>query len=370
MQVFHCQCGATLFFENTQCLKCKRALGYLPDRQIMSPLEPSPDADLWTAQSKGAKGQTYRKCGNYAQENVCNWMIPSADQATYCIACRLNKTIPDLSRPENREYWSKIEGAKRRLVYSLLGLGLPVVGKQEDDKNGLAFAFLADAAGGGGGEQTTRVMTGHDNGLITLNIAEADEIEREQVRRQVKEAYRTLLGHFRHESGHYYWDRLVRGTAFEEPCRKLFGDDRADYGEALKRHYESGNLNWQAQYISVYASSHPWEDWAETWAHYLHMFDTLETSSAVGISAGDGADDIIDARLFAMGELGRRPAGPRPGFTKILREWTWLSVALNELNRGMGMHDAYPFVLNEPVARKLQFVHDVIGRSAGPSKRQ
>ena len=368
MQIFRCRCGATVFFENTQCLKCKRALGYLPDRQIMSPLEPS-QANVFIAQITESAGPAYHQCRNYSDQNVCNWMIPAADQSPYCLACRLNKTIPDLGRPENREYWSKIEAAKRRLVYSLLHLGLPVVSKQEDDKNGLAFAFLADSGGGNGGEQTTRVMTGHDNGLITLNVAEADEIEREQVRRQVKEAYRTLLGHFRHESGHYYWDRLVRGTPLEGPFRKLFGDERADYGEALQRHYASGgNPSWQAQYISVYASSHPWEDWAETWAHYLHISDTLETSAAVGISAEEGADDIIDARLFSMGDLGRRPSGPRPGFAKILREWAWLSVALNELNRGMGMRDAYPFVLNEPVARKLQFVHDVIARSATPPK--
>jgi hypothetical protein len=335
----------------------------------MSPLEPSPDGSVWTAQSKEAKRQKYRKCSNYEKENVCNWMIPSTDQAPYCIACRLNKTIPDLNRKENREYWSKIEAAKRRLVYSLLDLGLPVVSKQQDDKNGLAFAFLADAGAAGGGEQTTRVMTGHDNGLITLNIAEADEIEREQVRRQVKEAYRTLLGHFRHESGHYYWDRLVRGTPFEAPFRKLFGDERTDYGEALKRHYgKGGDPNWQKQHISVYAASHPWEDWAETWAHYLHMSDTLETSAAFGISPHDTADDIIDARLFSMGAFGRRSSGPRPGFTKILRDWVWLSLALNELNRSMGMLDAYPFVLNEAVARKLQFVHDVIGRSASAPK--
>jgi hypothetical protein len=364
MKIFYCQCGATVFFENTQCLKCKRVLGYLPDRQVMSPLEPAADGELWTAQIEGAKGQPYRKCDNYARENVCNWMVPSSEGGPYCVACRLNKTIPNLSHPGNREHWSKIEAAKRRLVYSLLSMGLPVVSRQVDEKHGLAFAFLADA-GAGGGEQKTRVMTGHDNGLITLNIAEADEVEREQVRRQVKEAYRTLLGHFRHESGHYYWDQLVRGTPWEEPFRKLFGDERADYAAALARHYEGGgNPNWQTNFISVYASSHPWEDWAETWAHYLHMCDTLGTSSSLGISAQDAANEIIDARLFSMGEFGRRPSGPRPSFTKTLREWVWLSVALNELNRGMGIHDAYPFVLNEAVARKLQFVHDVIGRSA------
>jgi hypothetical protein len=368
MRAFHCQCGATVFFENTQCLKCKRALGFLPDRRTMSPLEPSKDGQTWTARADEANGQSYRKCENYAQENVCNWMIPAASEDKFCVACKLNQTIPDLSQPANREYWAKIETAKRRLVYSLLNLGLPVVSKLENAETGLAFDFLANPNQDQPSEAQTRVLTGHDHGLITLNIAEADEVEREQTRRQMNELYRTLLGHFRHESGHYYWDRLVKGTPFEEPFRKVFGDERADYAESLQAHYTSGGKpNWRSEYISVYASSHPWEDWAETWAHYLHMSDSLETSAVFGISAKDSADELIDARLF--GDFAQRPKGSRAAFNKLLREWVWLSLALNELNRAMGTRDAYPFVLNETVARKLEFVHDVVQKSATAKRK-
>jgi hypothetical protein len=92
-----------------------------------------------------------------------------------------------------------------------------------------------------------------------------------------------LLGHFRHEVGHYFWDRLVATDPHQlEEFRVLFGDDRQDYGEALKRHYDEGApANWQDTYISMYATMHPWEDFAETWAHYLHIVDTLETAGAL-----------------------------------------------------------------------------------------
>jgi hypothetical protein len=262
-------------------------------------------------------------------------------------------------------YWAQIEAAKRRLVYSCLALGLPLKSKREDEAGGLAFAFLANRPPAAGSTKPAdRVMTGHDKGLITLNIEEADEIEREQIRRQMKEAYRTLLGHFRHESGHYYWDRLVPGTRFEEPFRERFGDERQDYGEALRRFYTSGGpADWQNQFISVYAATHPWEDWAETWAHYLHMIDTLETARAFGMSEDKAGGPGIDEQHLRVRE-GDGGSLPSAGIAKLLKEWVWVSLALNELNRGMGVRDFYPFVMNEIVVRKLQFVHDVIGGSS------
>src|SRR5262249_19955298 len=158
--------------------------------------------------------------------------------------------------------------AKHRLAYQLLRMKLPVISKLQNEQTGLVFDFKAN----GSSHDSERVMTGHDNGVITINIQEADDIEREMARRQMDEVYRTLLGHFRHEIGHYYWDRLIANTSNLEKCKSLFGDDTLDYSKALQKHYNEGTPpNWNQNYISMYATTHPWEDWAETWAHYMHI---------------------------------------------------------------------------------------------------
>jgi hypothetical protein len=55
-------------------------------------------------------------------------------------------------------------------------------------------------------------------------------------------------------------------------------------------------------------------------------------------------------------------SGPRwdTGFDRILQNWLPLTYALNELNRGMGLPDLYPFVLSAPAIEKLRFVHEVL----------
>src|SRR5947209_8263056 len=273
MQLFECQgCHSALHFENTLCLNCGRAVGFLQDKFSMSALEGGPE----TYDALGADGRPYRYCDN-ARHVVCNWCVPAESGERLCEACRHNRTVPDLSIPQNVERWRKIELAKRYVFRSLLRWRLPHPTKVEDAENGLAFDFLGDVETGSGA--ATKVMTGHDNGLITLHVAEGDDAEREKRRTQLHEPYRTLVGHFRHEIGHYYWDRLVRDGAQLDPCRLLFGDERADYGEALQRHYNQGPpADWAIRFISSYASSHPWEDFAETWAHYLHIVDALETA--------------------------------------------------------------------------------------------
>ena len=372
MRIFDCQCGATIFFDNTHCLACHRELGYLPDERTLSSLEPSEGGALWRALAARPDSNVYRKCRNYADENVCNWMVAQGDTSPFCVACRLNDTIPLLDHPANRVYWARLEASKRYLVYSLLELGLPLTSKSDDAKHGLAFAFLADQPptdSPAGSPQ--KVLTGHNAGLITINVAEADEIEREQARRQMHESYRTLLGHFRHESGHYYWDRLIAGTSWQERGRALFGDETVDYGEALQRYYAAGPAaDWPTRFISAYASAHPWEDWAETWSHYLHMIDTLETSKAFGISSRQSADDIISRRIFEGTDYGRPSKLAPSSFAALVRDWVWLSLAINAVNRSMGMRDAYPFVLNKPIADKLEFVHDVIRSAHGESKKE
>jgi hypothetical protein len=327
MRVFHCQCGATVFFNNSMCLSCGDGLGFLPDVQEMASL-----GSAGTNEVKTPHGR-YHKCANYEREGVCNWMVKDGSSDELCQACRLNHVIPNLSEPENRVRWQEVEQAKRRLIYSINQLELPVISKSEDEARGLSFDIKADS-------EDERVLTGHSDGLITLNLSEADSAEREKMRLSLKERYRTLLGHFRHEIGHYFWDRLVADTERHDEFRALFGDERADYAEALKRHYASEpDPNYAESYISHYAASHPWEDFAETFAHYLHMIDTLETGEQYGFV---GASD------------------PNGDFEALMSEWYRLTVALNALNRSMGLPDAYPFAITKAVKAKLGFVHELI----------
>ena len=355
MRIFHCDhCDHLLFFENHSCVSCGRQLAFLPDIAELGSLDPGA-AGTWVSPLAGASPNGYRLCENYTAHNVCNWAIAADDSHTLCSSCRLTRVIPDLSVTGNPENWYKLEVAKRRLVYTLLHLRLPVVNKVDDPGGGLAFEFMADPANG-----DAPVLTGHASGLITINIAEADDAERERRRNALHEPYRTLLGHVRHEVGHYYWERLIAGTDRLEPFRALFGDERADYGAALQSHYQNGPpADWQGRFVTAYATAHPWEDWAETWAHYLHMTDTLETAAACGVS--------IRPRRRDEPALARVPAAagsPDAAFDRLMASWFPLTYVLNNLNRGLGVPDAYPFVLSQPAIEKLRFVHDVIAASA------
>jgi hypothetical protein len=359
MKVYHCVCGQLLFFENVKCMNCGRGLGFLPDFMVMSSLEPDPkDPTLWTSTDKETEGMSYKKCLNYEKEAVCNWMIPpSMQKECYCISCRLDEMIPDLSIGQNRALWASTEGAKRRLVYSLIGLRLPVENRVDNPTGGLGFRFMGNTINADGTE--TPVLTGHEDGVITLNIAEADDIYREKTRQAMNEPYRTLVGHFRHEIGHYYWDRIVRDTRFIEGFRDLFGDEREDYDQALKRYYATGApADWQNHFISVYATAHPWEDWAETWAHYLHISDTLEVASNFGLISKRLKLDKTQSLAF-----GSQFAPKAKTFDEVIEAWAQLSVALNSINRSMGLSDIYPFVLSKSVVEKLRFISEVIAGS-------
>jgi hypothetical protein len=348
MKLFECQaCGQPLYFENTHCESCARTLGYLPREAALSALEPSGGA--WRALA--APERLFRFCAN-AEHDACNWLIDEAQPQRYCVACSHNRTVPDLSNPTNLARWRRIEMAKRRLFYTLMRLGLPLRTRAVDPQ-GLAFDFLADPDEG----PSPRILTGHQDGLITLNIAEADDAERERRRHSMGEPYRTLLGHFRHEVGHYYWTVLVQEAGHLEAFRTVFGDEREDYGEALKRHYASGpRAGWQNEYVSAYAGSHPWEDWAETWAHYLHMFDTLETAAACGLSLRPRRRDEPSLAPLSTDTV----AAPGTPFDRLIDSWFPLTYVLNNLNRGLGLADGYPFVLAQPAIAKLRFVHDTI----------
>jgi len=319
----------------------------------MHALDQGPEAGTWTYLRADASIANARRCANFDTPAGCNWLVDAREADAFCVACRLNRTIPNLDDDDNKRYWSLIEIAKRRLVAQLLSLDLPVASKDADPQRGLAFDFLRK-------ESDKPVMTGHADGVITVNVEEADDVVREKSRNAMHEPYRTLVGHLRHEVGHYYWDRLVADSRWLAPFRELFGDERADYAAALKRNYDEGPpADWVDRHISAYAASHPWEDWAETWAHYLHMTDTLETAAACGVS--------IKPRRRDEPALARVPAAagsPDAAFDRLMASWFPLTYVLNNLNRGLGVPDAYPFVLSQPAIEKLRFVHDVIAASA------
>lgn len=355
MKTFLCSCGNQLFFENTLCLTCGKQLGYLPDIAKLSPLLPVDD-ELWHSDLPGYEQPRYRMCRNYSSENACNWMVSASDEEHYCQSCRLNGIIPDLGKPCNRQAWLRIEKAKRRLLYSLYYLHLPVIGKTQDLQGGLAFAFLEDSANQFefDNDNNNQVLTGHHDGTITINLAEADPSTRERVREAMNEQYRTLLGHFRHESGHFYWERLINGTHWLDEFRSLFGDEKADYALSLEKYYSAGPpVDWSNNYVSAYASSHPWEDWAETWAHYLHLVDTVEMARDYELTVRGRP---IHSLEFASDE--------DSDFDVLLTDWNELTKVLNSLNRSMGQPDAYPFTVTGMAVEKIHFVNRIIAASA------
>jgi hypothetical protein len=354
MKLFECQhCGQLLYFENTRCERCGRVLGYLPGEAVLSALSQE-GGDRWRA---AAADRVFRFCANAAQD-ACNWLVPADSSEHFCRACRLNRTIPNLDIPGHRLRWQRLEAAKHRLVYGLLRLGLPLASKLADPQAGLAFDFLADP----GFRESPQAITGHSRGLITVDIAEADDGERERQRLDMAEPYRTLLGHFRHEIGHYYWERLVRDGPWLEPFRALFGDERQDYGAHLERHYAAGPLpDWPRRFVSAYAGAHPWEDWAETWAHYLHIVDTLETANAFGVRIHPKAGrdpalaTTLDCDPYAESD-----------FAALIEAWLPLTYALNSLSQSMGHSAFYPFLLAPAVIEKLRFIHDIVRHSRVP----
>lgn len=347
MKAFHCDsCSNLLFFENTTCLRCSNPLGFVPGLIDLCTLE-SVGEDLW--KPLGAESAaTLRHCQNKVDYGACNWMVEEENQNPLCSACRLNLIIPDLSIENNVQKWLKLEVAKRRVLYSCLRFELPT--EELDDRPPLRFKFVADPPDG------PVVLTGHANGVITINIAEADEAERERRRAQMHEPFRTLIGHLRHEIAHYYWDRLIGNSDRLKAYRELFGDEQANYGEALQRHYSEGpRADWQNHFVSTYATAHPWEDWAETFAHYLHMTDTLETAGSFGLSLKPRHPQAITMRAEP-----RMLEVENSDFEELVVNWLPLTHALNELNRGMGLSDLYPFVLSKDALAKLRFVHSII----------
>jgi hypothetical protein len=330
MRAFTCgHCGQLVFFENSLCLRCRTPLGFVPSQLEL------------VARPTGGGPDGLRRCAN-AGVAQCNWLVEPGDPGSLCRSCRLTRTRPgDGDRP-GLEAFAAAEAAKRRLLFQLLDLGLPV------EAGGLRFDLLSSRSG--------PVVTGHNAGLITIDLAESDDARREQRRAELGEPYRTMLGHFRHETGHFCWPILVEHFGDDElaRCRELFGDERTDYETALRHHYEAGPpRDWSWRHVSSYATAHPWEDWAETFAHYLHIRDTLQTAGAFGMFVA-GPAEAADASLMAA-----PVAAPRgPSFITLIEDWLPLTYALNAVNRSMGRGDLYPFTLAPAVIDKLAYVHE------------
>lgn len=339
MKRFYCQCGQETFFDNTHCNQCGATLGFDTKQQELLSITPVKNGFSSVNQPE----IIYQRCLQHQHAMKCNWLLTDNHPSGQCISCRLTRLIPEQRYARNVKRWSTLEAAKRRMLYGLLRLGLPI-SQSTNETHGpvLEFHFLEDQQSNpdAGLEQ---VMSGHLNGVITLNAAEADNSFREAAREAMNEPYRTLLGHFRHEVGHFYWLKLIQNHAVHREFTALFGRDTVDYQHALAQHYQHGPIeNWQQQYISAYASAHPLEDWAETWAHYLLMHETLETAVAFGIVQQPQVTE----------------------FHHWLSEWMQLVLVMNALNRSIGNQDAYPFVISEKVQQKLRFVHDLVHQPA------
>ena len=346
MKYFACgSCQKQIFFSKTTCDHCSVRIGYVAERKEMLSFK-EVTADIWQALDIHVRGEEFKPCYNYQNYHVCNWVLPQGSDEIYCESCQLTYIIPQLDKEENIIYWRRLEHAKQRFLYLAQRLNImPKPKRHDQDRFGLRFNFLMPL-------NDQPVMTGHGQGIITLNAHEANVVYRETTRINMGENYRTLLGHFRHESGHYYFYLIenLRPDLLDE-FRTYFGDERQDYAAALNQHYENGPpTDWEQSYISTYASAHPWEDWAETWAHYLHMMETLETAYYAGLAVNADQPDLSN---LIMNEC---PIGSN-NFEHLLESWITLTFNLNALNRSIGLEDAYPFNLSEIVKDKLRFIH-------------
>jgi hypothetical protein len=337
MRAFACPtCGRLVTFESTRCLHCETALAFDPAaREIVA---------------RDAHGSS---CAN-DELAACNWLAPAT--GALCEACALTRTRPADADPAGLAVVPAAEAAKRRLLFELAELGLPVL-SWRDREGGIAFDFLSS--------ERERVTTGHADGVIVLDLAEADSARREQRRAELGEPYRTVLGHLRHEIGHYYQEILAPvGSPQRAACRARFGDDRADYQAAIDRHYETGApADWPQHFVSAYATMHPWEDWAETFAHYLHIRDALQTAAAHSLRVEGPAIATTDEAPLRAEPVDE---GDEEDLRTLLEAWLPLTYALNAMNRSMGESDLYPFVIAPAVEAKLAFVHELV---AGISQR-
>jgi len=331
-------CQQLLFFDNSTCLGCGSTLGYLPGEQVLTALQSDSEG---FARADGLPG-VFRHCANRLVAR-CNWLLSVDDPHMMCSSCRLTTVRPNDAETESLPAFAAAEQAKRRLIHQLNRLGLPLIDRSVDSERGVAFELLSS--------RRRNVITGHDGGVITLDLSESDDAHREFVRQQLGEPYRTVLGHLRHEIGHYYWPTIVERDGDIDGFRTLFGDERVSYADALKLHYASDDTEWSGTHVSQYATMHPWEDWAETFAHYLHIDAGLETAESIGLAVGEPARSVGRSAWSSTEPV---------AITEMMRSWLGLTLGLNAMSRSIGQGDLYPFVLSRAVVDKLDFVHRTV----------
>ena len=343
MKIFQCgHCNHPLFFENNKCENCGHISGYRDlDRQMLT-FDPF-NSSLLSDREK----IEYKYCKN-KEHGVCNWLVVNDYSQVYCRACQLNRTIPNLSDKKNFQKWQNLEVAKHRLIYQLQKIGLDLPSKMTNEE-GLCFDFIAK-------NNDPKIMTGHSNGVITILLREADSALREQIRKEMQEPYRTLIGHLRHEVGHYFWERLIfREQNVLPEFRVIFGNEEENYSDALQNYYKNSTPeDWRDAYISKYATSHPWEDWAETWAHYLHIMDMVETAHFFGLEVNSKQ---ISEKMKITSTYDPYKV---KDFKTIVQTCVPLSFAVNSINRAMGIPDVYPFVITPTVVKKMNFIHELL----------
>ncbi len=347
MKIFQCgYCQHPLFFESYECENCGHLSGFRDTDRMMLTFDPDPDTLV-----SDREQIHYKYCKNHEYE-VCNWLLEKSDPEELCNACQLNRTIPNLSDQQNFVKWQYLEIAKHRLIYQLQKMGLPLPNKMDNEEDGLCFDFIAK-------QNDPEIMTGHANGIITILLREADSVIREQTRLDLREPYRTLIGHLRHEVGHYFWNRLIYIDQDNlQAFRSIFGNEEVDYSESLNTYYQNGApFDWRSRFISKYATAHPWEDWAETWAHYLHLMDMVETSHFFGLKVNP---THLHQEMYSMKTVDPYTIND---FKTIVQSAIPLSFAVNSINRAMGLADVYPFEVNDHIINKMSFIHDLVKRN-------
>lgn len=343
MRAFTCpNCRNYIEFEDLTCRTCEAELGFH---------HPSSTFHVVSREGTEIDGERWFACSNRAW--ACNWLAAEDSGAGTCLASRLIRKRPDADDTLALEKLATTSGKLRMMVYQLLELGLPILPWDTYEK-GLGFDLLSSKSRG------ENITIGHADGIITIDLVESLDDYRERLRIRLGEPYRTMLGHFRHEVGHYY--EMVLFDAMPDRIdrvRELFGDERVSYSDAIDRHYRYGAPeNWRESFISEYATMHPWEDFAECFAHYLHITDTLDTAAWSGMvlqARTQGHTPTIDTTIARVTE--------EIDFDEILEDWLWVSTLLNRINRSMGKDDLYPFHINAVVGDKLGFIHDTV-RSA------
>ena len=343
MQRFQCPCGNTLFFDSSWCVACGQKVACDPGNREFVVLE------------EPKKGRP-KLCRNGVRHGVCNWLALPDRPGDLCLSCHMDKVIPDLRDRRNVMLWGKMEAAKRRLIFELLTLGISMEPGGQGFFDGLTFRIVSTRL-------DASVTMGHLNGLITVNLEEADDTYRQINRQTLGEESRTLLGHFRHESGHYVWQRWFEPLAWNHEYRlafrECFGDERADYTTALNAYYAAGNTPTPENFISAYAASHPWEDWAETWCHYMQMMDGVQTFHSLGLelSRVTLSSDQLGQAAVRLPEVLVTSAEEDASFLETLGGWLQVAAVLNELSVSAGHPMLYPYVIGEGVARKLRLIH-------------